>query len=206
MPVRSSRESYNAYQRELMRKKRAEARAAKGAAPAQPPPAASNRPSNAPDAVAAAIERATAKLKAAHAKEIAALRDEMSVRMMGEFVRGEQHGVQTSAILCRTITAKLERSLHEAVVAKIADRLMANGQTEPTERDVANAALGRGPKVERMKQPVFSVREIAQLRIALHPDGKPAALQKMFTEASALFNDRADLLSKAAKRGAKPSR
>jgi hypothetical protein len=38
-------------------------------------------------------------------------------------------------------------------------------------------------------------------RKALHPDGKPPELFKMFDEASALFNNVADLLVKAAKQG-----
>jgi hypothetical protein len=95
---------------------------------------------------------------------------------------------------------RLKKALHEQTIEKLAEKLILRGQTKPTEQDVANAALGQGPKVERSKQPAFSAREINLLRKALHPDGKPEELQKMFTEASALFNDRADLLVKSAKR------
>jgi hypothetical protein len=55
-------------------------------------------------------------------------------------------------------------------------------------------------RARRAKQPVFDETEIKQLRKALHPDGKPPELFKMFNEATQLFNDRAELLVRAAKR------
>jgi hypothetical protein len=128
---------------------------------------ASHGPSITPDAIAAAVEKATAKLRRDHAAEIAKLKAEIErlnrevvTRMLGEFAKGEQHGMRVAAIEVRRMTAKMERSLHEAVVAKIADKLFTSGQMKPTEQDVTNAALGWGPKADRVKLPVVTEKEI----------------------------------------------
>jgi hypothetical protein len=138
-------------------------------------------------------------LRREHANEIKALKEAHVRDRMAEFVRGEQNGAKHAAAIAAQDIAKLKTAAHEAVVAKLAEKFAASGQTKPTEQDVFMAATGRRPKVERSKVPVFSEREIALLRKALHPDGKPAGLQKMFTEASVLFNERAPLLVKQAK-------
>jgi hypothetical protein len=159
------------------------------------------------DMIAVAVEKALKKLRAEHAKEIAALKKAHDEQIWEErrraradylsgFARGEEHAKQEAA----KEIGRLKSALHEKAVDKLTEKLIERGQTKPTEKEVADAALGRGPKIERTKLPAFTEKEIAQLRKALHPDGKPEKLHKMFNEASALFNDRADLLIRAAKR------
>ena len=141
--------------------------------------------------------KAIEELKAAHAKAIG----EERRFAVGEFYRGVEAGMKNANSVVIEENRRLKGKLHEDVVAKLAERFTARGETKPTEQDVANAAMGKWPKFDRVKMPLFTEREIAQLRKALHPDGKPPALQKVFTDASALFNDRAEKLVKSAKRG-----
>jgi hypothetical protein len=115
---------------------------------------ASNATPTARDAaIAAAVERATAALKQAHAAEIETLKDAHVRELEAEFRRGEAKG--------------------------------------------ARARAHFNAKEVRTKLPVFTRSEINLLRKALHPDGKPQEFVTMFTQASALFNDRVALLVNA---------
>jgi hypothetical protein len=95
----------------------------------------------------------------------------------------EEHEAEIAWLKKRAETryAKLEIMLHEAVVAVIADRLIAAGREKATKKDVIATARG---KFQRASLPVFTEQEIAFLRKALHPDGKPASLHKLFNDAS----------------------
>jgi hypothetical protein len=81
------------------------------------------------------------------------------------------------------------------VVAKLAEKLRANGQTKPTAQEVADAALGRGPKAVRP----FTEGEIKVLRMALHEDSTTPELRH---KASLLMNDRATCWSRTRRREA----
>jgi ParB-like chromosome segregation protein Spo0J len=91
----------------------------------------------------------------------------------------------------------LRREHAEAVKAlklKHANDLVVSGNKRYAEGK--KAGKEEGPK-DRAPAPAFNSAELAQLREALHPDGKPDAFVEMHTAASALFNDRAHLLRKA---------
>jgi hypothetical protein len=138
----------------------------------------------------------TEALKAAHVKEIEALKAAQATDHFKSYDRGVAAGLRQAA----SERERLEKALCDKVVEKLAAKFADAGIADPDARAIGEAALGKGPKVERVKTPVFSEAEIKRLRKALHPDGKPADLVKMFDEASALFNARAELLVKAAKR------
>jgi hypothetical protein len=138
-----------------------------------------------------------AKLAAADA-EIKRLKDELMRMTFTRYDEGMKAGIQFAKHEFGKDIERLTKALHEAVVNKIAEKMIvATGATQPTVDDVAMHALGKAPQGKKV--PAFTEREIAKLRKALHPDGKPEELQKMFTEASALFNERAGLLIKSAK-------
>ena len=63
---------------------------------------------------------------------------------------------------------RLKSALHEKVVEEIAAKLVASGETKPTCDDVALPRPAEGPRSTGL--PIFDEKEIAQLRIALHPE------------------------------------
>jgi hypothetical protein len=140
--------------------------------PANVEPTKRERASNATPAahdatIAAAVEKATAALKQAHAAEIEVLKD--------------THGVEIAELKdvhLRELEAEFRRG----------------------EAQGARARAHFNAKEVRTKLPVFTRSEINLLRKALHPDGKPQEFVTMFTQASALFNDRVELLVKAVER------
>jgi hypothetical protein len=120
--------------------------------------------------IEAAVSAATAKLRAEHAATAAALEGQAIAASLEARREGYAVGLKAGADSAAAEIARLTKALQDKV-----------------------------PQPVRAKAPVFTVSEINVLRKALHPDGKPAALADMFTAASALFNDRADLLLMAAK-------
>jgi hypothetical protein len=76
----------------------------------------------------------------------------------------------------------------KAVKLKHANDLVVSGNRRYAEGK--KAGKDEGPK-DRAQAPAFTSAELAQLRKALHPDGKPDEFVEMNTAASALFNDQA---------------
>jgi hypothetical protein len=120
--------------------------------PRQPRYQGERKPAPPPKPEAASAVRVDAEieaLKAAHAKEIKALK--AKIAELDKAVWDERALAKQNSALAQLAEAenrRLKRALHPEVVAKPADRLALNGQTKPTEQEVADAALGRGPKVD----------------------------------------------------------
>jgi hypothetical protein len=146
-----------------------------------------------------------AQLKAAHTREIAELKTEIdTVRRNAMDDGARANMIKNQLGVAMQDLNRLKGKLHEATVAKLAERVAANGQTTPTVEDVADAALGRGRKIDRNKLPAFTEAEYNRVTRFCRPEGKPPELQKEATEISALLNDRRGYVIKAAKRnGAK---
>jgi len=103
-------------------------------------------------------------------------RDELLVRAGLMTAPSDQKAADPSAEIARL------RAENADLRAKLAE---ANAEIERLRNKVARMKL---------KFPVFDKKEIAQLRIAIHPDGKPDNLKPMFEAATKLLNDRVDRL------------
>jgi hypothetical protein len=88
-----------------------------------------------------------AKLAAADA-EIERLKFEHGIALMKRYDEGMAAGIQMAKRELGKDIERVAKAAHEAVAAKIADKLIAAGQTQPTEQDVIDSALGRGPKAD----------------------------------------------------------
>jgi hypothetical protein len=116
---------------------------------------------------------------------------------------------QPSADAVAEAVKKATQAMTETHAAEIAALRREHDEAFATLREAHDKEIERLTKAlhekaaerpRRAKQPVFDETEIRQLRKALHPDGKPMELFDMFNEATKLFNDRAELLVRAAKR------
>jgi hypothetical protein len=150
MPVRSSRESYNAYQRELMRRLRAAKRASNASSNG-----AASSPSNSSNEIA--------ELKA----EVAALRRELE---QARTVDTSGLGTTAKAKLAareRKIRAELERSFEQRVVAEARARFMEAMQDYMTQ---TRATLEEAEEIIGRRQHPFTKAEFISIRNALHPN------------------------------------
>jgi hypothetical protein len=87
--------------------------------------------------------------------------------------------------------AKLEKALHDKVSDKIADKLIVrNGVAAPDAADITLHALGKAQVAQRRYVPAFSENEYILIQKCCRPEGKPSDQQTLYTNASALLNDR----------------
>jgi hypothetical protein len=87
--------------------------------------------------------------------------------------------------------AKLEKALHDKVSDKIADKLIVrNGMAAPDAADITLHALGKAQIAQRRYAPAFNENEYILIQKCCRPEGKPSDQQTMYTNASALLNDR----------------
>jgi hypothetical protein len=111
---------------------------------------------------------------------------------------------RATAALKQAHVAEIEalKDVHAVEIAELKDAHLREleAQFRRGEAQGARARAHFNAKEVGTKLSVFTRSEINLLRKALHPDGKPREFVAMFTQASALFNDRVELLVKAAER------
>jgi hypothetical protein len=90
------------------------------------------------------------ELKRQHEGEIEAIKVDHGMALAKSFDDGRLAGVEEAKRELGEDIEQLTKALHEAVVAKLADKLIASGQTNPTEQEVAAAALGRWPEAAKL--------------------------------------------------------